>query len=46
MKALDIQEIKNMARAAVAHSTDFGIVLAPMSDAAREVYKLPRQAAS
>jgi serine protease Do len=40
MRGLDIQAIKNMARAAAAHSPDFGIVLAPMSEAAREFYKV------
>jgi serine protease Do len=40
MRGLDIQGIKNMARAAAAHSPDFGIVLAPMSEAAREFYKV------
>jgi PDZ domain len=36
---LDVQAIKKMASAAAGHSPDLGIILAPMSKAARQFYK-------
>jgi hypothetical protein len=39
MKALDVSAIKKMASAAAGHSPDLGIVLVPMSKAARQFYK-------